>query len=325
MTASANVLQMVRAHYSGDQSAFASAAMTLARGTKVFSIKQQIEMSVRDGMRRASAARGGYHPAPFSGSVQKPPPFQQLNPVSAGGLLQPLRVQTFEELLLPEHIQAEFDAIVTELEYRDELAERKLRARDRILLHGPPGNGKSSSASAIASALGVQAFGVSLPDLIDSFVGSTGKNLGKLFTELRPDTVCVFDELDAIGSSRGEASSSGSKELNSTVNTFLTLLDRSNVGIIIATTNRLDILDPALVRRFEEVIQIPAPSIAQMRALSERLCEGFGIAPVYVDDCSNFDAVTKSVKREARRVVMQEILAAEAAEEEGNDNGKQEE
>jgi SpoVK/Ycf46/Vps4 family AAA+-type ATPase len=323
MTASANVLQMVRAHYSGDQSSFASAAMTLARGTKVFSIKQQIEITVRDGMRRASQARGKPQE---SSAVSKytPQPFQQLNPVGAGGLLQPLRRQTFEELLLPEHIQSEFDAIVTELEYRDELAERKLRARDRILLHGPPGNGKSSSACAIASALGVQAFGVSLPDLIDSFVGSTGKNLGKLFTELRPDTVCVFDELDAIGSSRGEAASSGSKELNSTVNTFLTLLDRSNVGIIIATTNRLDILDPALVRRFEEVIQIPEPTLDQIRALGAKLSDGFGIQPVYVDDCRNFDAVTKSVKREARRIIMSEILAEESAEEEEN-NGNQEE
>jgi SpoVK/Ycf46/Vps4 family AAA+-type ATPase len=312
MTASANVLQMVRAHFRDDHVAFGSAALALARATKINSIKVSIEMEVRDGMRRNAGSRS-HRPT----QLTQPGQLLQIKP-PACDLLVPIQSVSFADLLLPDYLQADFDEIVTELEYRDELAERKLRASDRILLHGPPGNGKTSGASAIASALSVQAFAVSLPNLIESYLGATGR----LFDSLTHDTLCVFDEIDAIGSARGGTEQAAGKENNSIVNTFLTLMDRCDKGIIIATTNRLDILDPALVRRFERVIEVPAPTRQQMVALASKLCEGYGINQIDVGTCSNFDEVTKLVKREAKRLAMTEILAAEAEEEE--DNGNQE-
>lgn len=302
--ASAYVLQMVRAHYRRDESAFAYAAAALSKGAKSPAIKSEIEGLVRRGFQ-----------AGLAGQPQRPAQFPAQRPTS--GMLQPLPAVSFPDLLLDPALQAYLDEIVVELEYREHLAERGLRARNRLLFHGPPGNGKSSCGAALANALGVEAYCVSIPDTVSMYMGATGKNLGELFSGIREGMVVVFDELDAIGTKRGGTTHSAGKEANAIVNTLLTLLDRHKSGVIIGTTNRPDILDPALLRRFDEHILFPAPNAEQMRSLAERLCEKHKIAPVHVDACANFDEVTKTVLREARRAVMRELLAADTAEDEG--------
>src|SRR5690606_33469556 len=112
--------------------------------------------------------------------------------------LRPIPQVSFEDLLLPGAIQACLEEIVEELEYRTHLAERGLDARSRLLFHGPPGNGKTSTAAAVANALGVEAYVVSIPEVLSIFVGGTSKQLGALFREIRDGMVVVLDELDAI-------------------------------------------------------------------------------------------------------------------------------
>ncbi len=309
MTASANVLQLVRAHYAGDQGQFASAAQALARMTKVTSVRAAIINAVAVGQQQG---RGAVPARGFS-PLAPAPAQQERNPNSE--LLERLEPVSFVDLLAEPHIQAALDELVVELEYRDELAARKLRARNRLLFWGPPGNGKTSHAAALGSALNVPAYGVSLPRVISKYIGETGSNLGKLFDGLRENSLIVFDEIDAIGSNRGKVDQAAGKEANSVVNTMLTLLDRCKRGVLVATTNRPDILDPALLRRFDEVIEFPAPSAAQMRALSLKLCEGYQVPAVDVSSCINFDEVAKRCETEARRIVMREILAAEEASE----------
>jgi SpoVK/Ycf46/Vps4 family AAA+-type ATPase len=92
---------------------------------------------------------------------------------------------------------------------------------------------------------------------------------------------------------------------------------------MVATTNRPDILDPALLRRFDETIHFPAPSVVQMQSLAGKLTDRYAIDPVDIRDCQNFDAVTKTVEREARRRVMAEILAADAQQED-EEHGEEE-
>lgn len=323
MSAATSVLQLVRAHYRADPAGFASAAMSLARGAKSPAIRNTIELIVREGV---AAERQGRRDTGDRRDLSPPRPLESLS----GGMLQELPPVTFEELLLETGLQLLLDEIVTELEYREDLAARRLRARNRLLFHGPPGNGKSSAAVAIARALDLTAFAVSLPQLIDKYVGATGQNLGAMFAELRPNTVVVFDELDAVASTRGAADQAASKEFNSIANTLLTLLDRNKTGIVVATTNRLDIIDPAVLRRFDISVAFPAPSVPQMRALANKLCDGFEIPivdDVLLGDCGNFDAVAKVVEREARRIAMREILAAEQAvdNEREQQDGKEEE
>lgn len=316
VSASGHVLQLIRAHYAGHEDVFASSAMALARGSKLFSVRDTIQRLVREGA-RASGARASQ---PQARGLRK---LDENRPRAlAGGMLEQLKRQTFEQLMLPQEIQELFDEISTEIEYTEELSGRGLRPRNRILLHGPPGCGKTSFASSLAAALDMPAYGVSLPRLIGSHIGETGANLATLFDSTPDDALVVFDELDAIGGVRGGIEQSAGKEFNSTLNTMLTLLDRKDTGIIVATTNRLDILDPALVRRFDEQVLIPEPTHQQKLTLATRLCEQFGVPVPGIGECANYDAVTKLVLREARKHVMREIRAQES---QGDDEQGEEE
>lgn len=306
MSAAVSVLQLCRAHFRRDDVAFASAAASLARSAKSPSIRQEI----------GELIRRGYQTPPRSNDRR---PARPVKPPPRGGLYALPRVG-FEDLLLEPKLQAFLDELVVELEYREELAERGLRSRNRLLFYGVPGNGKTASSAALANALGVDAYCVSIPSIVSQYLGGTNKELQHLFADISDGMVVVFDEIDAIGARRGGDTQAAGKEQNQIVTAMLTLLDRHRDGVIVATTNRPDILDSALVRRFDEQIEFPAPSIAQKRSLAERLAEKFGVPVVDVDDCQNFDHVTKTVEREARRAVMRELLAAEAAEEENDES-----
>jgi hypothetical protein len=314
MAASAFVLQMVRAHYAGDEAVFVAAAQSLARGLKVPRVTAAIHDALKAGRGRANG-----RPSPKFEPLPLPP-------TEAGGMLQRLPATTFAELMLDRELQFLLDEFVIELEYRDALAERNLTPRSRVLFHGPPGNGKSSAAAAIAHQLNLPAYGINFGELVSRYVGATSENLTKLFGSLRTDTVVVFDEIDAIGSYRGSAEQAAGKEMNSIVNTLLTLLDRNKRGIIIATTNRPDILDPALLRRFDEQVLFPEPNDDQKQGLSERLCAGYGVDTLDVRHARNFDEVAKVCATYARRLVMRELLAADAGDDEpGEQDGNEEE
>ena len=315
-SASSYVQQMVRAHYLEDEAQFENAALALARGTKVMSVSRAINEFVRAGKMRKRAAQqqpGQYRPGP------QPLPQVKMPQAPPCKFVQPLLPVSFGEILLPTETQLMLDDIVQEQEYREELSEHNLRPRSRLLFWGGPGLGKSMTGAAMATALSRQAWGVSLPQLVDKYMGATGQNLGELFSAITPETLIIFDELDAIGSGRSECSQGADKEHNSIVNTMLTMMDRVKHGVIIATTNRIDILDPALVRRFDEKVYFPEPTVEQMRSLANKLGDKFKVEPCYVDDCKNFDEVTKRVEQEARREVMRKILAQEQLEESEND------
>jgi SpoVK/Ycf46/Vps4 family AAA+-type ATPase len=316
VNASAMVLQLCRAHYMNNEVAFASAAGALARSSKSDLIRKSIFELVQSGSKRRNAS---------------PPPSRSYEATRleqmTSSFVQPLEPVSFEDLVLESELQLMLDEISTEIEYSEELQARKLRPRNRLLFFGPPGDGKTSSAAALATALDLRAYGVSIPRLVGSHLGETGSNLGKLFEELRDGRLIVFDEIDAIGGERGTVAQACDKEMNATVNTLLTLMDRHRDGVLVATTNRPDILDPALLRRFDEQIEFPPPSLVQKRNLAEKLCAKFDVPVVDVSDCLNFDAVAKRCETEARRVVMAELLAADAAAEtetEDEENGEEE-
>lgn len=310
MTAAAHVLGLVRAHYNGDETAFASAATLLARGAKQPQVRHQISQLIQIGRRQPPRPGQSFQP------LRPPEP-------KANGMLQPITPMSFAELVLEPEIQAQLDELAIELEYREALADRKVRARNRLLFHGPPGNGKTSCAGALANALGLRAYCVNLSRTVSKYLGETGQNLGQLFDSITATTFVVLDEIDAIAAHRGVVDQAAGKEFNSTVNTLLTLMDRNRTGIIVATTNRPDIIDPALLRRFDERLYFPAPSVEQMRGLASKLAEDYGIKPPEVVDCGNFDEVHKRTETHARRSIMQEILAAEAENE--DEDGDEEE
>lgn len=171
------------------------------------------------------------------------------------------------DMVLDLPVAAQIDRILKEQRLHSRIREHGLSPRRKLLLVGPPGTGKTMTASVLAGELGVPLFSVRLDALITKFMGETAAKLRQVFdavTEVRG--VYFFDEFDAIGSQRGLANDVG--EIRRVLNSFLQMIenDHSN-SLIIAATNHAEILDYALFRRFDDVIEYHLPTATQAATL----------------------------------------------------------
>lgn len=231
-------------------------------------------------------------------------------PSQVSHLVTRLPAVAIDDLVLAPALRAELETLAEEIRLRQGLAARGLPARSRLLFHGPPGNGKTALASALGRMLEVQPYGVNLAGLAESHLGETGKNLNKLFEVLSLGSFLVVDEIDAIGATRAAGDGSGgTREFNASVNVMLTLFDRVKDGVLVGLTNRIEMLDPALRRRFDHAICIEPPTAKLAGVLTAKLCARYGIDETAVDvvEWTNFDDIVKAVQGVARRIVMQEI------------------
>lgn len=167
------------------------------------------------------------------------------------------------DMVLEEQSASQLQRIVKEQRQLARIKEHGLSPRRKLLLVGPPGTGKTMTASALAGELGVPLFLVRLDALITKYMGETAAKLRQVFdavADLRG--VYFFDEFDAIGSQRGLANDVG--EIRRVLNSFLQMIehDQSN-SLIVAATNHPEILDYALFRRFDDVIEYHLPTQAQ--------------------------------------------------------------
>ncbi|KLU61743.1 ATP-dependent zinc metalloprotease FtsH 2 [Peptococcaceae bacterium CEB3] len=180
---------------------------------------------------------------------------------------QPKR--SLDSLYLTVDVQKEIRRFFNEWEHAEQIQEAGLSLTNKLLLTGPPGNGKTSLAEALAKSFGLTFLPIKLHTVIDGHMGSSGKNLGKLFEFASFNNVVLFiDELDAIGSFRSSGvGDAATKEYNVVVNTLLTNLDRfPDTGVVIGATNLPDALDPALERRFNIKLWLDNPTEAQIEA-----------------------------------------------------------
>jgi SpoVK/Ycf46/Vps4 family AAA+-type ATPase len=164
-------------------------------------------------------------------------------------------------ILAPSQAEA-LRVVCQEVQGWEILEVNSLRPASRLLFCGPPGCGKSVTAEAVANALGLCLLYVRFDSVVSSLLGETAANLRKVFDfAARESWVVLFDEFDAIGRSRGDATEHG--ELKRVVNAFLQMLDRfQGRSVIIAATNFEQSLDPALWRRFDEVMRFDRPDPA---------------------------------------------------------------
>ncbi len=155
-----------------------------------------------------------------------------------------------------------------------------------VLLYGPPGTGKTLLARAVAGEAGVPFFTISGSDFVEMFVGVGASRVRDLFEQAKQNSPCIIfvDEIDAVGRQRGAGLGGGHDEREQTLNQLLVEMDgfgdRQGV-ILIAATNRPDILDPALLRpgRFDRQIPVSAPDLAGRRAVLRVHSQGKPIAP----------------------------------------------
>jgi len=155
-----------------------------------------------------------------------------------------------------------------------------------VLLYGPPGTGKTLLARAVAGEAGVPFFTISGSDFVEMFVGVGASRVRDLFEQAKQNSPCIIfvDEIDAVGRQRGAGLGGGHDEREQTLNQLLVEMDgfgdRQGV-ILIAATNRPDILDPALLRpgRFDRQIPVSNPDLAGRRAVLRVHSQGKPIAP----------------------------------------------
>lgn len=176
--------------------------------------------------------------------------------------------KTFEDVAGADEEKAELAEIVDFLKTPDKFRRLGARIPKGVLLVGPPGTGKTLLAKAVAGEAGVPFFSISGSDFVEMFVGVGASRVRDLFDNAKKNSPCIIfiDEIDAVGRHRGAGLGGGHDEREQTLNQLLVEMDGfgANEGvIIIAATNRPDILDPALLRpgRFDRQVVVDAPDV----------------------------------------------------------------
>lgn len=175
-------------------------------------------------------------------------------------VLETIPRRRLEELILPLPVSQQVRQLVEEQHRSDLLRAHGMQPRHRVLLSGPPGNGKTSVAEAIAEALAVQFFTVRYDALVGSYLGETNTRLARLFDYARTvPCVLFFDEFDSIGKERGDIHETG--EIKRVVSFLLMEIDQlPSYVVTVAATNHAELLDRAVWRRFQLRLAMPQPS-----------------------------------------------------------------
>lgn len=175
------------------------------------------------------------------------------------------------DLVLAQSPASALAGLLNEVRQWPALDAAGIPRRNRLLLSGPPGCGKTTAVSALAGELGRPLVTARVEGLISSYLGETAGNLNTLFEFASSGPYVLFlDEFDSLGKTREDSSDHG--ELRRVVNAVLQQIDRyTGPSLIVAATNHSNILDSALWRRFDAVVELPLPDQAQIVTLLNRL------------------------------------------------------
>lgn len=217
------------------------------------------------------------------------------------------------DMVLDTVVAEQLKRILKEQKHHSRIREHGLSPRRKLLLVGPPGTGKTMTASVLAGELGIPLFSVRLDALITKFMGETAAKLRQIFdaiSEVRG--VYFFDEFDAIGSQRGLANDVG--EIRRVLNSFLQMIesDQSH-SLIVAATNHVEILDCALFRRFDDVIEYRLPSRPQAAKLLQARLGNFAPKPFPLKALTakteglSYAEIRRAVDESIKEAVMQDM------------------
>jgi len=260
MTTARHIIGLLKSHIEGDEARFLSTAMQLAAHEARQGhgkLAEELKALVDDAKARGSAV------------ARQPGPVPLIQPKGELAALLSARYPTerLTDMVLTDTLDGRLQRVLLEQRQRERLTEHGLRPRRKLLLVGPPGAGKTMTAAALAGELKLPLFTVVLDGLITRFMGETASKLRHVFDAMATTRgVYLFDEFDAIGARRGERQDVG--EIRRVLNSFLQFLEQDDSqGLVIAATNHPELLDRALFRRFDDVIEYGLPDAA----LAERL------------------------------------------------------
>ena len=239
------LLALVRAGSNGDQAAFRSAL-------------EEVIASERARQHHVLADRLATHLAAIERMDGPRGPMRRMGMTDLYHEISPMR--TLDDLVLPKTVVAACRQLFAEHHRTDLLRAHNLEPRHRLLLTGPPGNGKTSLAEVLASELTVPLLSVRYESVIASYLGETSVRLAKLFEQVRTHRcVLFFDEFDVVGKERGDIHETG--EIKRVVSSLLLQVDElpSHV-VVVAATNHPELLDRAVWRRFQIRLDLPPPT-----------------------------------------------------------------
>jgi len=262
MSTARQIIALLKSHVEGEEQQFYSAALQMA-AHEARQGHGKLAQEIRELIDQAKAR----HPA----VERKTGPVPLVQPKGELASLLSARYPDtkLSDMVLSPVLETRLKRVLTEQKQRNRLQSYNLSPRRKILLVGPPGAGKTMTATALAGELQLPLLTAIYSSLIGKFMGETASRLKLIFDAmLLTRGVYFFDEFDAIGTQRNNANDVG--EIRRVLNSFLQFIENDESdSLIIAATNHPNLLDEALFRRFDDVIEYTLPTIEMIHRLLE--------------------------------------------------------